>query len=83
MPTPDAGEASVMVVGGGVLPAYDAGHGPCNGGPCGSVAMPTPDASEASVMVVGGGVLPAMDSGHGPCNGGPCGVIINPEAGFD
>jgi hypothetical protein len=55
-------------------------RGPCNGGPCGVIAMPQ-DAGEASTM--GGGIMVSPDSGGGPCNGGPCGVIIMPEAGID
>ena len=97
MPTADASDVSVMAV--GVMPAVDAGHGPCNGGPCGVVAMPDSggrgpcNGGPCGVVVmpvdaseaswVGGGVLPSPDSGGGPCNGGPCGVIIHPEAGSD
>jgi hypothetical protein len=51
--------------------------GPCDGGPCGTVAMP-PDAGTGPCNGAGCGNPVIPDAGIRPCNGGPCGTVVMP-----
>jgi hypothetical protein len=77
----DQGDADMTPIVTGVVP----NHGPCGGGPCGSVAMPTGDAGDASddaaPNTMGDAVSDAeivADDATTHC-GGVCGVIIRPD----